>query len=287
MCTPDDLAQLGAWIAEARSLVPADSIYRRRIDLIDQAVYQNYLVKVGKFADELPILAYGAPEAAEPPEIDGRLDDAAWANTAEATGFVMFNSPEPADPQTSFRVTYDQQAVYFGVTCHEPEMDRVESEPLARDDHEVFKHETVEIFLDPDDSHQRFYQLAINVAGSMWDGTNDDLGKDWNSQATCATSRGESAWYVEIAIPWSSLGIQPGRGHLFGFNVCRDRYIGASQKRGAGWMTWAQIKATFHDTVRFGHLVLSGTPEQMQELGPHLRKGRRGGPIRITPSAAP
>ena len=45
MCPPEQLKELGAWFDEARALVPADSVYRRRIDLIDEAVYQAYLVR--------------------------------------------------------------------------------------------------------------------------------------------------------------------------------------------------------------------------------------------------
>jgi len=44
-CPPEHLKQLGAWLDEARDLVPADSVYRKRIDLVDNAVYQAYLVR--------------------------------------------------------------------------------------------------------------------------------------------------------------------------------------------------------------------------------------------------
>ena len=48
MCPPEQLKQLGAWLGEARTLVPADSVYRKRIDLIDEAVYQAYLVRASR-----------------------------------------------------------------------------------------------------------------------------------------------------------------------------------------------------------------------------------------------
>jgi hypothetical protein len=37
----------------------------------------------------------------------------------------------------------------------------------------------------------------------------------------------------------------------------------------------------FHDPVRFAHLVLSPSPEQVGAMGPELRKGDRNGPIMI------
>ena len=45
LCPPEELKQLGEWLDEARKLAPEDSIYRRRVDLIDKAVYQAYLVR--------------------------------------------------------------------------------------------------------------------------------------------------------------------------------------------------------------------------------------------------
>ena len=48
MCPPEKLKELGAWFDEARALVPTDSVYRKRIDLIDEAVYQAYLVRASR-----------------------------------------------------------------------------------------------------------------------------------------------------------------------------------------------------------------------------------------------
>ena len=48
LCPPEELKQLGEWLDEARELTPEDSIYRRRVDLIDSAVYQAYLVRASK-----------------------------------------------------------------------------------------------------------------------------------------------------------------------------------------------------------------------------------------------
>ena len=50
ICPPEDIKQLGAWLDEARTLVPTTSIYRHRIDLIDKAVYQAYLVRASREA---------------------------------------------------------------------------------------------------------------------------------------------------------------------------------------------------------------------------------------------
>jgi len=57
-----------------------------------------------------------------------------------------------------------------------------------------------------------------------------------------------------------------------------NRAIVASDR---SWHTWARVDlaAGFHDPERFGHLVLSGTPEMIGKLSDEFRKGGRTGPI--------
>ena len=50
VCPPEELKELGRWLDEARSLAPAGSIYRRRIDLVEEAVYEAYLVRASREA---------------------------------------------------------------------------------------------------------------------------------------------------------------------------------------------------------------------------------------------
>jgi hypothetical protein len=51
-CPPEQLDQLGRWLDEARNRVAADSVYRKRIDLVDQAVYRAYLLRASREALE-------------------------------------------------------------------------------------------------------------------------------------------------------------------------------------------------------------------------------------------
>ena len=50
MCPPEDIKQLGAWLDEGRGLVPEDSVYRKRIDLVDDAVYKAYIIRASREA---------------------------------------------------------------------------------------------------------------------------------------------------------------------------------------------------------------------------------------------
>ena len=45
LCPPEELKELGLWLEEGRSLVSEGSVYRQRIDLVDEALYKAYLVR--------------------------------------------------------------------------------------------------------------------------------------------------------------------------------------------------------------------------------------------------
>ena len=54
------------------------------------------------------------PRCAQPPVVDGKLDDAAWRSAAIIDGLVL-NSGAPAAPKTRVRLCFDGRARPFGV----------------------------------------------------------------------------------------------------------------------------------------------------------------------------
>ena len=48
VCPPADLDRLNRLLHQARELVSAESVYRRRIDLVDEAVYRAYLLRASR-----------------------------------------------------------------------------------------------------------------------------------------------------------------------------------------------------------------------------------------------
>lgn len=223
-------------------------------------------------ADSLPIHVYPCPRAEPAPVMDGRLDDPAWAKAPTVSGFTNFGSDKLAEVQTSFRVLWDERFLYLGLHCDEPQMAKINSVRFPLDEHAVFSHETIELFLDPDHDHDRYYQLAFNLAGSLYDGEREAT--VWNSGAAVKTSTEADGWWVELAVPWEPLKTRPAPGKVVGFNVCRDRNVGDK-----AWTNWARVMNGFHDPERFAHLVLSGTPEQVGALSREFRQGGRTGAI--------
>jgi len=54
-------------------------------------------------------------------DVDGRLDEAAWANAEPATGFTQVDPEEgqPVSERTEARILYDDEALYIGVRLHD------------------------------------------------------------------------------------------------------------------------------------------------------------------------
>jgi hypothetical protein len=206
--------------------------------------------------------------------MDGHLDDAVWQTAPVVSAFTEYGKDTLAQVQTSFRVLWDDNYLYFGITCDEPMMDKLSPVVFARDEHAVFGNDTIEMFVDPDHTHDTYYQLAMNAGPSLYDGRGEDVA--WNSDTIVKSHLGRDFWALEIAVPWSSLASKPAVGKLVGFNICRDRNLGDKE-----WTNWARTMGGFHDPIRFAHLVLSGTPDQIGKLATQLRKGEHSGPITI------
>jgi hypothetical protein len=225
-------------------------------------------------ADSLPINVYPCPKADAAPVLDGKLDDAVWQQAPLVSGFTNFGSDTLAEVQTSFRVLWDDQCLYLSVQCDEPQISKVSPVRYAHDEHAIFSNETIEFFVDPNHTHDLYYQLAFNIAGSLYDGEREAT--VWNSNAIVKTTSAATGWSVEIAVPWEPLKAKPAPGKVVGFNVSRDRNVGSKT-----YTTWAHVMNGFHDPDRFAHLVLSGTPEIVGKLATEFRKGGRSGPITL------
>ena len=224
--------------------------------------------------DDFPIHVYPCPKAEPAPMMDGKLADATWKQAPIVSGFTHLGKDVLVPVQTSFRMLWDEENLYLGLHCDEPDMNKVSPTRYAQDEHSIFRSETIEFFIDPNHTHSVYYQLAFNVAGSLYDGQGEAT--VWNSDAKVKTHIGTTFWSVEIAVPWAGLKAAPKPGKVVGFNINRDRNIGEKT-----WSTWARVQGGFHDPERFAHLVLSGTPAMIGNLSQEFRKGGRTGPITL------
>lgn len=81
-----------------------------------------------------------------PPVIDGDLTDTVWQNADIATNFFRAKEGEihPAELGTEVRVLYDENTLYIGVRCEEPDMKSLR-ETLTRRDSPVWQNDCIEV----------------------------------------------------------------------------------------------------------------------------------------------
>ena len=174
---------------------------------------------------ENPRAASVAVRAPAPPVIDGRDDDAVWAQVPATTAFRQFQPKEDADPsfRTEFKVAYDDDHLYVFMRAYDPHPDSIMHALTRRDMRGPS--DQLKVMIDPYDDHRSGYEFAVNPDGvkrdfSMFDDGNED--DSWTGVWDVATRVDSLGWTAEFRIPFSQLRYAAGSAHTFGFGVWRD-----------------------------------------------------------------
>ncbi len=162
------------------------------------------------------------------PKIDAILDDAAWEEADEASGFVQFRpamgTPEEDHQKTTVKVTYDDNAVYFAAYMRD-NPDNIMNQLTTRDN--FGQSDFFLISINPNNDAQNDTEFLIFSTGTQGDAVvtsdgNEDWG--WNAVWDSAVKIVDDGWIAEIKIPYSALrfsnqeiqtwGIQFHRRHM-------------------------------------------------------------------------
>lgn len=106
---------------------------------------------------------------AVPPRIDGVLDDDAWQGAAQTGGFVQ-RSPlegEAATDPTEIYLAFDGDSLYVGIRAHYAAPSAIRANRVDRD--QIWRDDTVRVYLDPFLDQQRAYVFAVNAFGIQGD----------------------------------------------------------------------------------------------------------------------
>lgn len=158
-------------------------------------------------------------------EIDGRLDDAGWANAARATNFSEFNPRDLGAPsvETEAWVTYDQEHLYVAIIARD---DPTTLRSSLTDRDRIGPDDFVGILLDTYADASWAYFLFVNPRGIQYDARFAE-GRDEDSRMDIIYhSRGrvtEDGYVVEMAIPFSSLRFPARAQQEWRVNFWRNR----------------------------------------------------------------
>src|SRR5690606_29349313 len=177
-------------------------------------------------------------------EIDGRLDEAVWAQAATLSGFSQYSPADgrPADDSTTVLVWYSPTAIHFGVRAYERHGDPASTVRATLADRDrIFGDDNIQLLLGTFDDGRQATVFAVNPLGVQGDGTLVETGRTAggfmdNAQQTrepadlspdfVFQSKGRLTDYgyeVEIRIPFKSLRYQPTEVQRWAINVARRR----------------------------------------------------------------
>ena len=184
------------------------------------------------------------------PVIDGVLSPNEWAGAAQINTFHPLTSvTTPMNDITAY-IGYDAKNIYVAA-CIPLHGGRAPIALKRERDGDVWADDAVEFFLDPLHNNRTEYQFNCNAVGSISDTKDKD--PKWNGQWSAKTSVGKNCWYLEMAIPLSTVGLTSlTKPAVVGFN------IGIDVKQPNANFTWAPLLdiGGYHQPEKFAHLIL-------------------------------
>jgi predicted esterase len=163
---------------------------------------------------------YLCRHAATPIVVDGKLDDAAWADAPWTSDFVDIQDGARPKPRfrTRARMLWDDDYLYIGAKLEEPHVWAT----LTQHDSVIFRDPDFEVFIDPKGATHNYYEFEMNALNTGWDLMLDkpymDQGRandawDIPGLKTAVHIDGtlnnpndiDRGWSVEIAFPWKVL----------------------------------------------------------------------------------
>ncbi len=174
----------------------------------------------------------------DPPAIDGRLDDASWADAPMFDNLRQVEPVENGEPseRTEVRLLFDTNFLYIGIRCFDSEPDKIIATQMRRDagasgggggffggggssfDDRVIV--VVDTFLD----RRNGFHFEMNPVGGRTDGlveNNSRLRTDWDGIWYGRATIDDEGWVAEYAIPFKTVSFDPD-GDTWGLNVQRS-----------------------------------------------------------------
>lgn len=171
------------------------------------------------------VVSLRSARVAEPPVIDGRLDEPAWHEAPVIDNFTQVDPVTGSLPseRTEVRLLYDADNLYIGVRCFDSAPELIVARSMARDaghgsdDRIVF---TLDTFGD----RRSGYVFVVSAAGGKRDGLIESTRTryEWDGLWDARTTIDELGWVAEIAIPMKTLSFTE-HTPAWGFNI--ERFI--------------------------------------------------------------
>ena len=265
-------ALLVAWllVLPAALLAEEGEVSKERILEARRVPMEEYYVFTPRQAVSL--------EAAEPPVVDGRLEEAWWRAAEPLSDFVLTESGGPPSQRTEVFLRHHGGVLYVGFRAHEQAMARRRrpQDTEVTDGAWEGRADNLQLYFSTTNDHTRYYRLLIDIRGRtrLFVGyrlrgelPTDVMEREQElfrgpSLAYEVTDE-EEAWTGEVAIPASALDLQGDvAGQVWGFNVVRVRM--PYPREVSAWSYDPQRPGTF--PIDFGDLLIGPRPVTVSKI---------------------
>jgi hypothetical protein len=244
-----------------------------------------------EFSCDPPPRGYVCYRAKSAIVIDGKLDDAAWADAPWSEPFRDIEGDAQPEPplRTRMKILWDDSALYIAAELEEPHVWAT----LREHDAVIFQDNDFEVFLNPDADSHLYAELELNALNTTWDLLLSKPYKDgghaidsWEITGlkTATQINGtlndprdvDRGWTVEIALPWQSIReiskcpVPPRDGDQWRINFSRvewdmdivaGKYQKVANRPEHNWVWSPQGTIDMHRPERWGILQFStGAP---------------------------
>tara|TARA_B100001750_G_scaffold172339_1_gene140590 strand:- start:433 stop:2862 length:2430 start_codon:yes stop_codon:yes gene_type:complete len=231
---------------------------------------------------QLALKKVSAMRTIEPPIIDGKLNDEAWAKTTVHSDFLQYRPNNLAEPtfKTEVRILYDDDFIYLSFNNLDPDPEKIRSTLGRRDDWTSSfgsSGDYIIFNIDSRNNDKNGNSFGVNAANVQFDNavTSDASGTDfetsWNAVWTSNVSINDDGWSTEIKLPFSIFQFSKNENQAWGFRV--HRTIHRSQE----WIFWPGMDDGLNGFVEhFGVLKgITNIPQPKNiELIPYVLSGK-------------
>ncbi|MDZ7934091.1 MAG: carbohydrate binding family 9 domain-containing protein [Emticicia sp.] len=185
--------------------------------------------------------------------IDGVMNDAEWRKVKPTSGFTQIEpfQGRKASQDTEVKVLYNKQYLYFGIFAKDSLGKKAIRATDFKRDFSFRQHDMVALSFDGFRDKRNAMVLVTNPYGVQRDLLSfDDLyyDVDWDGLWRVRTSRTDSGWVAEMAIPWQTLRYPKTSDstQTWGINVFRSRRMSNEQTAFSPYpRTFSNLRMTY------------------------------------------
>jgi hypothetical protein len=162
----------------------------------------------------------------KPIDIDGLLNESIWRKAPDASLLIQQDPGEEDSGrfQTEVKILFDDDHIYFGFLCHDPEPDKILGDTIKIDG-DLRDTDSMYILIDSFDDPARYLFFAVNFLSAKADGkvSKDGQSADygWDGEWEAVGRRTDFGWSAEVALERKCLFEDPKESETLGLSLAR------------------------------------------------------------------